>query len=183
MPFRRCPIPGSVRFLDETRRGWTLGCPGARSRAAIACGRRHGNTVILRIDPGSFASKRGRNARFGARPADGRACGRRADPLRERAQRDEDRHRKTTHARWRDLVSPSFLDQVVRSSGDIDVYVISGEAVAAPRPSVGGARPRPRHDPRAYAASLAAALGATALAWVLFVRRQLARSSESRHVA
>ncbi|HEY5146695.1 MAG TPA: sensor histidine kinase KdpD [Polyangiaceae bacterium] len=81
---------------------------------------------------------------------------------------------KPTHPRWRDFVSPSFLDEVVRSSGDIDIYVISGEAVAAPRASVAGARPGPRLDPRAYAASLAAALGATALAWMLFGRRQLA---------
>src|ERR1017187_6524352 len=81
---------------------------------------------------------------------------------------------KPTHPRWRDFVSPSFLDEVVRSSGDIDVYVISGEAIAAPGASVAGARPRPRLDPRAYAASLAAAFGATALGWMLFGRRQLA---------
>jgi two-component system, OmpR family, sensor histidine kinase KdpD len=81
---------------------------------------------------------------------------------------------KPTHPRWRDLVSTSFLDEVVRSSGDIDVYVISGEVSAPARTSGVRPRPAPKLDPRAYLASLAAALGATAVSWVLFGRRQLA---------
>jgi two-component system sensor histidine kinase KdpD len=81
---------------------------------------------------------------------------------------------KPTHARWRDVLSPSFLDEVVRSSGDIDVYVITGEAVAPAGVPDSRARPRRKIDPRAYAASVAAAIGATAVAWLLFGRRQLA---------
>ncbi len=46
---------------------------------------------------------------------------------------------KPTHARWRDLFGRSFLDQMVRGSGDIDVYVISGADSAARVPSF---RPR-----------------------------------------
>src|SRR5215472_17216888 len=33
---------------------------------------------------------------------------------------------KPTHARWRNLIKASFLDEVVRDSREIDVYVISG---------------------------------------------------------
>jgi two-component system sensor histidine kinase KdpD len=35
---------------------------------------------------------------------------------------------KPTHPRWRDVLKPSFLDDVVRQSHEIDVYVISGRA-------------------------------------------------------
>src|SRR5580692_9264823 len=34
---------------------------------------------------------------------------------------------KPTHARWRDVLRSSFLDDIVRLSQEIDVYVISGE--------------------------------------------------------
>jgi two-component system sensor histidine kinase KdpD len=34
---------------------------------------------------------------------------------------------KPTHARWRDKVFGSMLDQLVRGSGDVDVYVITGD--------------------------------------------------------
>jgi two-component system sensor histidine kinase KdpD len=82
---------------------------------------------------------------------------------------------KPTHPRWRDFVSPSFLDEIVRSSGDIDVYVISGEeTTAAPALTTSPARPRPKRDLRAYVASVTAAIGATSVAWLLFGRRQLA---------
>jgi two-component system sensor histidine kinase KdpD len=81
---------------------------------------------------------------------------------------------KPTHPRWRDFISPSFLDEVVRSSGDIDVYVISGEAATPAAPRDERARYRARFEPRAYVASAATAIGATAVAWLLFGRRQLA---------
>src|SRR5262249_12736311 len=38
---------------------------------------------------------------------------------------------KPTHPRWIDLVRPSFLEEIVRTSDDIDVYVISGEGTEA----------------------------------------------------
>jgi two-component system sensor histidine kinase KdpD len=34
---------------------------------------------------------------------------------------------KPTHPRWRDLLFGSFLDDLMRKSGDIDIYVITGE--------------------------------------------------------
>jgi len=80
---------------------------------------------------------------------------------------------KPTHARWRDFLSPSFLDEIVRSSGDIDVYVISGE-VTTPASGGRGGRAQPKLEPRAYAATIATAVGATAVAWLLFGQRQLA---------
>ncbi len=81
---------------------------------------------------------------------------------------------KPTHPRWHDVLSPSFLDEVVRSSGDIDIYVITGETTAPVGTSGARERPRAKLDPRAYVASAAAALCATAAAWLLFGRRQLA---------
>jgi two-component system sensor histidine kinase KdpD len=49
---------------------------------------------------------------------------------------------KPTHARWKDKVFGSPLDEIVRGSGDIDVYVISGD-INAPHvhlPSKGASR-------------------------------------------
>jgi two-component system sensor histidine kinase KdpD len=79
---------------------------------------------------------------------------------------------KPTHPRWRDVLSRSFLEEIVRSSGDIDVYVISGDEVAPPRPVE--ARPAAAIRPGPYVASVAAVLVATGVAWVLFGQRQLA---------
>ncbi|HET6464877.1 MAG TPA: sensor histidine kinase KdpD [Nitrospiria bacterium] len=43
---------------------------------------------------------------------------------------------KPTHPRWKDRLFGSTLDEVVRGSGDIDVYVITGDtAEPAPQPS------------------------------------------------
>jgi len=50
---------------------------------------------------------------------------------------------KPTHARWRDKVFGSMLDQLVRGSGEIDVYVITGDITERPaqRPAAPGMRP------------------------------------------
>ncbi|HTZ16904.1 MAG TPA: DUF4118 domain-containing protein, partial [Dissulfurispiraceae bacterium] len=52
---------------------------------------------------------------------------------------------KPTHPRWKDKIFGSMLDEIVRGSGDIEVYVISGD-VPAPAPV---AKPRavPRKTP------------------------------------
>jgi two-component system sensor histidine kinase KdpD len=79
---------------------------------------------------------------------------------------------KPTHPRWRDVFRPSFLEEIVRTSGDIDVYVISGEE-NAPAPA---AAPRQAASARpfAFGASAAVSVAATLVAWFLFGRRQLA---------
>jgi two-component system sensor histidine kinase KdpD len=78
---------------------------------------------------------------------------------------------KPTHARWRDLVRTSFLEEIVRRSGEIDVYVISGEEGAPARRAV--ARTGERVPWSSYGASVAIAVLSTGVAWVLFGRRQL----------
>ncbi|MBC8098013.1 MAG: sensor histidine kinase KdpD [Armatimonadetes bacterium] len=42
---------------------------------------------------------------------------------------------KPVHSRWRDFIFGSVLDTLVRQSGEIDIYVISGEA-DTPRPTI-----------------------------------------------
>jgi two-component system sensor histidine kinase KdpD len=79
---------------------------------------------------------------------------------------------KPTHARWRDLLGRSFLDEIVRSSGDIDVYVISGDETRVARATE--EKPVVSVGPGPYAASAAAVLVATGVSWGLFGHNQLA---------
>ncbi len=52
---------------------------------------------------------------------------------------------KPTHPRWKDKIFGSMLDEVVRGSGDIDVYVITGDSgEAPPRPVPKGKMGKPR---------------------------------------
>jgi two-component system sensor histidine kinase KdpD len=53
---------------------------------------------------------------------------------------------KPTHPRWRDKLFGSALDQLVRGSGDVDVYAISGDATARPRRRAAGGRPSPASE-------------------------------------
>jgi two-component system sensor histidine kinase KdpD len=84
---------------------------------------------------------------------------------------------KPTHARWRNLIKPSFLDDVVRQSAEIDVYVISGIPGGDPASL---AQPDPVRDPprrssiAGYVAALGVVTASTAIAWVAFGRSQLA---------
>ncbi len=49
---------------------------------------------------------------------------------------------KPTHARWKDKIFGSPLDEIVRGSGNIDVYVITGdEPASTARPVAGYSRP------------------------------------------
>src|SRR5439155_190876 len=67
---------------------------------------------------------------------------------------------KPTHPRWRDKLFGSMLDQLVRGSGDVDVYVITGDVegdAARRRPggprrseNTGGLR-SPWRSPRSWA--------------------------------
>ena len=76
---------------------------------------------------------------------------------------------KPTHARWRDLIRPSFLEQMVRRSGDIDIDVISGEGTlsSAPAPSrVSLPTASIRSGPLMAAAAIVAACSLTG--WYMF---------------
>jgi two-component system sensor histidine kinase KdpD len=83
---------------------------------------------------------------------------------------------KPTHARWRDLFGPSFLDEIVRSSGGIDVYVISGDdAEGRPTsPATDTAARRPTFTYGTYAVSIIIPAIATCVCWFTFLRAQLA---------
>jgi two-component system sensor histidine kinase KdpD len=71
---------------------------------------------------------------------------------------------KPRHARWKDVVFGSVRDELVRGSGEVDVFVISGEAEAGwPVPE---RRARRRSGPRGYLMALivtALATGVSAL--------------------
>ena len=80
---------------------------------------------------------------------------------------------KPTHARAWDRLRPSFLDQIVRASGDIDVYVMSGEEGTALVKPPDRASRLPT-APLAFVAAGTSALLATAVSWTAFGPKQLA---------
>jgi two-component system sensor histidine kinase KdpD len=67
---------------------------------------------------------------------------------------------KPTRPRWRDLLFGSVRDQLERESGDVDVYVIAGEAGEG---WPAARRPRRERNARLYASALAFTLIATGL--------------------
>ena len=76
---------------------------------------------------------------------------------------------KPAHARWRDRVRGSLLDDIVRQSGEIDVYFIAGDkaqpATVRPAPA-----PRRRSPPRSYAWAVAVVVLTTLLCHAMFGR-------------
>ncbi|HEX9105611.1 MAG TPA: DUF4118 domain-containing protein, partial [Longimicrobiales bacterium] len=73
---------------------------------------------------------------------------------------------KPTHSRWRDMLRGSVIDEVARGSGDMDVYVIAGEAEDAALPEP---RPRPRRpDWWGYAWAVTGIVASTILGQLLF---------------
>jgi two-component system sensor histidine kinase KdpD len=80
---------------------------------------------------------------------------------------------KPMHPRWRDVIKRSFLDDVVRASDEIDVYVISGLEPSREKPEIRLERRKPI-DWNGYAASLFITTLATVVAWFAFGRSQLA---------
>lgn len=81
---------------------------------------------------------------------------------------------KPTHARWRDVLRASFLDEVVRESREIDVYVISGFAEETRVPEHAQERKRAASNPAQYAAGVVVVAAATLLSWFAFGRSELA---------
>jgi len=84
---------------------------------------------------------------------------------------------KPSHPRWRDLLLGSKLDHIVRQSGDVDVYVITGDEDEAAAPRRGRAAPAARASVAGYlaaAAAVAACTGVGALMFGRFERTNLA---------
>jgi two-component system sensor histidine kinase KdpD len=82
---------------------------------------------------------------------------------------------KPTHPRWRDFVVPSFLDDIVRQSPEIDVYVISGLGEEAKTGPAREAPAKPSPPPlRPYIWSGVVTGVASAVSWVVFGRSELA---------
>jgi two-component system, OmpR family, sensor histidine kinase KdpD len=82
---------------------------------------------------------------------------------------------KPTHAWWRDLVRPSFLEEIVRKSEGIDVYVISGDDADGHPPQA--AEPVAHHRDQTfgtYALSTAIPVLMTCVCRFTFLRSQLA---------
>lgn len=71
---------------------------------------------------------------------------------------------KPLRSRWEELMRSSVVDQLVRRSGTIDVYVISGERVTAPV-AVEGWRPHRPWD--RYLQALLLVLVASGIAWLV----------------
>ncbi len=71
---------------------------------------------------------------------------------------------KALHSRWRDVLRGSFVYELTRRSGDIDVYVISGESTAT---TTQGLTPEGLPQRAGYVAALTGVLACTALAWLL----------------
>jgi two-component system, OmpR family, sensor histidine kinase KdpD len=75
---------------------------------------------------------------------------------------------KPTRHSWIDRVAGSLVDHLVRGSGDVDVYVISGEADDQPRKRP-TARP-PKSPAWEYGFALAVVAVATGIGWLIFRR-------------
>ena len=76
---------------------------------------------------------------------------------------------KPAHARWRDRLRGSLVDRIVRASGDIDVFIVSGErAERAPpaRRAKGPLSANPVH----YVWSAAVVVLCTLVCWAMFGR-------------
>ncbi len=81
---------------------------------------------------------------------------------------------KPTHPRWRDLFGQSFLDEMVRSSGGIDVYVISGDDAEGRPVAAAEATRRPTPAYGTYTVSVVIPALATGISWFSFLRERLA---------
>jgi two-component system sensor histidine kinase KdpD len=75
---------------------------------------------------------------------------------------------KPARPRWREALFGSVVNELVRRSGDIDVYVITGEREGPPLPAA--ERPALPVDWPGYGQGLAIVAVCTAVAWLMFPR-------------
>lgn len=75
---------------------------------------------------------------------------------------------KPVRPRWLDVVFGSLVDDLIRRSGEIDIYVIRGETDEVEEARDDAARPKPPFDLRGYVTATLIMVAATVLGWVLF---------------
>lgn len=80
---------------------------------------------------------------------------------------------KPCDRRWRHVFRPSFLEEVVRRTPDIDVHVITGQGREVAQESARAPATEARPKWPGSVAAAVAAVCSTALAWLLFGRDQL----------
>jgi two-component system sensor histidine kinase KdpD len=81
---------------------------------------------------------------------------------------------KPTHPRWRDIIKPSFLDDLVRQSLEIDVYVISGTSGGERAGRASSERRAPSvFEASGYVAGAAVVATSATSSWFLFGRSQV----------
>ena len=74
---------------------------------------------------------------------------------------------KPTHPRWKDKLRGSPLDEIVRGSGDIEIYVITGDSAELPTPAK--TKPQPtKINPREWYWSVGMVTLSTVLASLMF---------------
>ncbi|MDA8087202.1 MAG: sensor histidine kinase KdpD [Nitrospiraceae bacterium] len=74
---------------------------------------------------------------------------------------------KPTHPRWKDKVFGSMLDEVVRGSGDMDVYVITGDIAEPMTGHIAETAARPRAGLKEWLLSPSVVAAATGVAFLL----------------
>jgi two-component system, OmpR family, sensor histidine kinase KdpD len=74
---------------------------------------------------------------------------------------------KPSRPLWRRILIGSIVDALVEGSGDIDIYVISGDQGEGPSALIGRGRPRPTDWAR-YGQAVASVALATGVAWLMF---------------
>jgi two-component system sensor histidine kinase KdpD len=72
---------------------------------------------------------------------------------------------KPTHPRWHDRIRGSLVDEIVRGSGDIDVYIISGDVAEEERAPF--TIPSRHSPPEAYVPALVAVTLCTLVSWTM----------------
>lgn len=76
---------------------------------------------------------------------------------------------RPSHGRWRDRFAKSTVEKVIHGAGELEVYVVAGDAAAGPaafpRPS-----PRRKDSPGEYGVAVAAVTLCTAVSWLIFQR-------------
>ncbi|MBN9160458.1 MAG: two-component system sensor histidine kinase KdbD [Myxococcales bacterium 68-20] len=81
---------------------------------------------------------------------------------------------KPTHARWRDRLRPSFLDQLVRLTDDIEVHVLTGESAVGSRPPASQRHASRRFELAGFVAAPAVVAATTGAGSFMFASAQLA---------